>query len=111
MTCLLVASSPSVDGHAQRGDASSWLPTLAPSEVAIAKGRGDREAVCRRGCKFVIVTYSLFTESSAVAAAVAGRGFGVVVVDESHNLRTRDSQRTKLLSPAGSFPPYFNVLP
>ena len=59
-----------------------WLPTLAPSEVSVAKGRGDREAVARRGVRFVIVTYSLFTESSAVAGAVAARKFGCVVVDE-----------------------------
>jgi len=76
-----------------------WLPTLAPSEVSIAKGRADREAVARKGVRFVIVTYSLFTESSQVASAVRQRKFRVVVVDESHSLRTRDSQRTKLLLP------------
>lgn len=76
-----------------------WLPSLAPSEVSIAKGRSDREAVARKGVRFVIVTYSLFTESSAVAGAVRNRQFKVIVVDESHSLRTRDSQRTKLLLP------------
>ena len=76
-----------------------WLPALAPSEVSIAKGRADREAVARKGVWFVIVTYSLFTESSQVASAVRQRQFRVVVVDESHSLRTRDSQRTKLLLP------------
>ena len=76
-----------------------WLPSLAPSEVSIAKGRADREAVARKGVRFVIVTYSLFTESSQVASAVRQRQFRVVVVDESHSLRTRDSQRTKLLLP------------
>ena len=76
-----------------------WLPSLAPSEVSIAKGRSDREVVARKGVRFVIVTYSLFTESSQVASAVRQRKFRVVVVDESHSLRTRDSQRTKLLLP------------
>ena len=76
-----------------------WLPSLAPSEVSIAKGRADREAVARKFVRFVIVTYSLFTESSQVASAVRQRKFRVVVVDESHSLRTRDSQRTKLLLP------------
>ena len=28
-----------------------WLPTLAPSEVSIAKGRADREAVARKGVR------------------------------------------------------------
>ncbi|EGB11699.1 hypothetical protein AURANDRAFT_1193, partial [Aureococcus anophagefferens] len=76
-----------------------WLPTLAPSEISVAKGRSDKEAVCRKGIKFCIVTQSLFTESSGVAKAVEDRKFQVVVVDESHGLRTRDSQRTKLLLP------------
>ena len=87
--------SPRVWAH----EIEKWLPSLAPSEVSIAKGRADREAVARKGVRFVIVTYSLFTESSQVASAVRQRKFRVVVVDESHSLRTRDSQRTKLLLP------------
>ncbi|KAH8088757.1 annealing helicase [Aureococcus anophagefferens] len=61
-----------------------WLPTLAPSEISVAKGRSDKEAVCRKGIKFCIVTQSLFTESSGVAKAVEDRKFQVVVADEVH---------------------------
>ena len=53
------------------------------SAPRLHRGRADREAVAHKGVRFVIVTYSLFTESSQVASAVR-RKFRVVVVDESH---------------------------
>ena len=33
-----------------------WLPTLAPSEVSIAKGRADREAVARKGLSLIHIS-------------------------------------------------------
>ena len=75
------------------------MVTDISSSESHREGSADREAVARKGVRFVIVTYSLFTESSQVASAVRQRKFRVVVVDESHSLRTRDSQRTKLLLP------------
>ncbi|KAJ8601749.1 hypothetical protein CTAYLR_006744 [Chrysophaeum taylorii] len=76
-----------------------WLPSMPPGEVCVAKGRADVEAVSRKRCSFCIVTYSLFAKGSKVAEAARKRAFRVVVVDESHYLRTRDSQRTQLLAP------------
>jgi hypothetical protein len=49
--------------------------------------------------KVVIATYGLFTATSEVAGALAEHGFGFVIVDESHYLKTRTAARTQLIVP------------
>uniref|UniRef100_A0A7S3NPX5 Uncharacterized protein n=1 Tax=Aureoumbra lagunensis TaxID=44058 RepID=A0A7S3NPX5_9STRA len=76
-----------------------WLPDLSPCDISVAKNRADVEAVLRKKVAFVIVTYSLFTSGCKVAMACAQRAFQVIIIDESHYLRSKDSQRTKILIP------------
>jgi superfamily II helicase len=63
------------------------------------RGRADVEAVSDPSAAIVVCTYGLLTKDAPAAAALGGRGFGVVVVDESHALKTRGSQRGLALAP------------
>ncbi len=74
-----------------------WLPELPVSAVHVAKGRADTAPLGT--CRVAIVTYSLLTNGSPIATAVDQAGFRAVILDESHNIKTHDSQRTKLLMP------------
>ena len=46
-----------------------------------------------------IMTYGLFSSTSTVARYVAENPFNVVILDESHAIKSRTAQRTKLLTP------------
>jgi len=76
-----------------------WLPGLPSSGISVARGRADVDAIYNQKSSFVITTYSLFTKESRIPEAVRERGFGIVIADESHYLRSNDSQRTEFLRP------------
>jgi SWI/SNF-related matrix-associated actin-dependent regulator of chromatin subfamily A-like protein 1 len=76
------------------------LPSIPPQSVYIAAGFQDIGFTKQKDVKIVIITYSLIQNRSAVAHTLQERQhFRCVIVDESHNLKQRDSQRTKLLLP------------
>lgn len=80
-----------------------WLPSLPAARIRLVRGRADVESAAAADGAIVVCTYGLCTDGSAAAASLqprsGGRSFGVVVVDESHALKGRTSQRTKALLP------------
>ena len=76
-----------------------FLPSIPPQAVYIAAGFQDIGFTARKDIKIVIVTYSLLQNRSAVAHALEEYPYRCIIVDESHNLKQRDSQRSKLLLP------------
>lgn len=80
-----------------------FFPSLSPNSTYVCAGFQDvgflKGNKVKPDVKIVVVTYSLFQKRSAVAHAVAAAGFQCVIVDESHNLKQKDSQRTSLLLP------------
>jgi SNF2 family DNA or RNA helicase len=80
-----------------------FLPSISPQSVYIASGFQDIGFLEKLGenIRIVIVTYSLMQNRSAVARALEDQlhPFRCVIVDESHNIKQRDSQRTKFLVP------------
>lgn len=83
-----------------------FLPVIHPSEIYVAKGFADTTFLLDERwsrLKVVVVTYSLFQNRSAVQQALCStdkqRRFRCIIADESHHLKSRTSQRTKLLLP------------
>jgi SWI/SNF-related matrix-associated actin-dependent regulator of chromatin subfamily A-like protein 1 len=80
-----------------------FFPSLPPSATYVCTGFQDigflKGNQVKQDVKIVVVTYSLFQQRSAVAHAVEAANFQCVIVDESHNLKQKDSQRTALLLP------------
>ncbi|GBG27503.1 Helicase, putative [Hondaea fermentalgiana] len=73
-----------------------WAPSLQPGDINVVKSRsfpGDLDK------PVTIITYGMFARGSKVAAAIEARKFGVVVVDESHYLKSSSALRTKMLAP------------
>jgi len=74
-----------------------WLPVLKPGAVNFVASRSDIEGLGQH--RVSIVTYGLFAGKSAVAEWIAKNPFAVVILDESHAIKSRSAQRTKLLTP------------
>ena len=73
--------------------------TLKHQSVHVVAGFSDVTFLQRNDIKVVVCTYSLFQKRSAVAHALADRPFQVVICDESHNLKEKNSQRAEFLLP------------
>jgi SNF2 family DNA or RNA helicase len=77
-----------------------WVDELEPGEIHVVRGMKDVDAwSAARGVKWVIVTYGLFRNSSAVALRIKEAAFDFVIVDESHYLKSHDAIRTTLIGP------------
>lgn len=63
------------------------------------KGFDDCDFLRRSNIKIVIATYSLLQNRSAAAKVLEQFQFKCVIVDESHNLKEKNSQRCKLAMP------------
>ena len=77
-----------------------WVDDLEPGEIHVVRGMKDVDAWgTAHGVKWVIVTYGLFRNSSAVALRIKEAAFDFVIVDESHYLKSHDAIRTTLIGP------------
>lgn len=80
-----------------------FLPGLPPSSVYVVQGFDDADFYAneqkRKKIKIVVATYSLLQKRSASARCLQDFKFQCVIADESHNLKQKDSQRTKLAMP------------
>lgn len=76
-----------------------WMPSIAASRFRVVRGRSDVDSVGATEAVAIVCSYGLLTSGSPVALAIGTRRFRMCVVDESHNLRTRTSQRTRVLDP------------
>jgi SWI/SNF-related matrix-associated actin-dependent regulator of chromatin subfamily A-like protein 1 len=81
-----------------------WAPTMPTSKVVVVKGRADvapfeRAAKGGKGApSILIMTYALFVKGSPAAAAAAKLKPPMVILDESHYVKQRKSQRAELLA-------------
>jgi SWI/SNF-related matrix-associated actin-dependent regulator 1 of chromatin subfamily A len=85
------------------GEIEKFIPSLPPSSIYVVSGFDDADFYenksKRSKIQIVIATYSLLQTRSAAAKTLAQFNFQSIIVDESHNLKQRNSQRTKLALP------------
>ncbi|XP_058478798.1 DNA annealing helicase and endonuclease ZRANB3 isoform X2 [Solea solea] len=75
-----------------------WIPDLQPGDINLVENKSDTMGVSHS--KVTVLGYGLLTsDSRPLVEALERRGFGVVIVDESHYLKTRNAARTKILVP------------
>jgi SWI/SNF-related matrix-associated actin-dependent regulator 1 of chromatin subfamily A len=77
-----------------------FFPSIPPQTIYVAAGFSDIGFTKQKDVNIVIVTYSLLQQRSAVANAVLDdMNFNCIIADESHNLKQKNSQRSKLILP------------
>nr|XP_023677386.1 DNA annealing helicase and endonuclease ZRANB3 isoform X2 [Paramormyrops kingsleyae]XP_023677387.1 DNA annealing helicase and endonuclease ZRANB3 isoform X2 [Paramormyrops kingsleyae]XP_023677388.1 DNA annealing helicase and endonuclease ZRANB3 isoform X2 [Paramormyrops kingsleyae]XP_023677389.1 DNA annealing helicase and endonuclease ZRANB3 isoform X2 [Paramormyrops kingsleyae] len=75
-----------------------WIPELDPEDINLVENKADIEGISRS--LVTVLGYGLLTsDAHALVSALTQRDFGVVLVDESHYLKSRQAARTRLLVP------------
>ena len=87
--------------HTWPAEIEKFLPTIPPSSIYVLNGFNDVDFVKRKDIKVVVATYSLLQSRSAVAQLLTSNTihFNCVIADESHNLKSKTSQRSKIALP------------
>lgn len=70
---------------------------LDPARIKMVRSRNDVETL--RGADVVLLTYGMLSTSAPVVEALQRAKPQVVVLDESHSIKSQNSQRNQLLSP------------
>uniref|UniRef100_A0A8C5BFF5 Zinc finger, RAN-binding domain containing 3 n=1 Tax=Gadus morhua TaxID=8049 RepID=A0A8C5BFF5_GADMO len=75
-----------------------WLPELQPGDINLVESRSHTAGFV--SSKVTVLGYGLLTSDARPLLEALGRQrFSVVVVDESHYMKTRNAARTKILAP------------
>ncbi|XP_008294085.1 DNA annealing helicase and endonuclease ZRANB3 [Stegastes partitus] len=75
-----------------------WIPELQPGDINLVESKSDTMGI--RGSKVTVLGYGLLTtDARPLVEALSRQRFAVVVVDESHYLKSRNAARTKILVP------------
>ncbi|KAL2087898.1 hypothetical protein ACEWY4_016726 [Coilia grayii] len=75
-----------------------WLPDLLPGDINLVESKTDTKGIS--SSKVTVLGYGLLTtDARPLVEALTKQRFQVVVVDESHYLKSRNAARTKLLVP------------
>ncbi|KAM9830307.1 DNA annealing helicase and endonuclease ZRANB3 isoform X2 [Syngnathus typhle] len=75
-----------------------WIPELQPGDINLVENKSDTMGI--NDSKVTVLGYGLLTtDARSLMEALTRRSFSVVVVDESHYLKSRNAARTKLLVP------------
>ena len=89
--------------HTWPGEIEKFMPSIPPSSIYVVRGFDDADfyenETKRSKIQIVVATYSLLQTRSAAARTLAQFNFQSVIVDESHNLKQRNTQRAKLAVP------------
>lgn len=89
--------------HTWPCEIEKFLPSLPAGAIYVVSGFDDADflenSVKKQKIKIVVATYSLLQTRSAAAKVLEQFKFQCVICDESHNLKQRTSQRTKLALP------------
>lgn len=89
--------------HTWPGEIEKFMPSLPASSIYVVNGFDDADfyenQAKRSKIQIVVATYSLLQARSAAAKTLEQFKFRAVIVDESHNLKQRNTQRTKLAMP------------
>lgn len=75
-----------------------WIPELKPGDINLVENKSHTMGIS--GSKVTVLGYGLLTsDARALVEALSRQRFAVVVVDESHYLKSRNAARTKILVP------------
>ncbi|XP_062383557.1 DNA annealing helicase and endonuclease ZRANB3 [Sardina pilchardus] len=75
-----------------------WVPELLPGDINLVESKSDTTGIGRS--KVTVLGYGLLTtDARHLVEALTNQKFQVVVVDESHYLKSRNAARSKLLVP------------
>ncbi|XP_044201256.1 DNA annealing helicase and endonuclease ZRANB3 [Thunnus albacares] len=75
-----------------------WIPELQPGDINLVENKSDTMAM--GSSKVTVLGYGLLTtDARPLVEALSRQRFAVVVVDESHYLKSRNAARTKILVP------------
>uniref|UniRef100_A0A3Q3JGC7 Zinc finger, RAN-binding domain containing 3 n=1 Tax=Monopterus albus TaxID=43700 RepID=A0A3Q3JGC7_MONAL len=75
-----------------------WIPELQPGDINLVENKSQTMGFS--SSKVTILGYGLLTtDACLLVEALTRQEFGVVVVDESHYLKTRNAARTRILVP------------
>lgn len=89
--------------HTWPCEIEKFLPSLPASAIYVVSGFDDADfldnPVKKKQIQIVVATYSLLQTRSAAAKVLEQFKFQCVICDESHNLKQKTSQRTKLALP------------
>jgi SWI/SNF-related matrix-associated actin-dependent regulator of chromatin subfamily A-like protein 1 len=92
----LLVICPSSVRHQWVNELERWVQQPGITRALDVQVVGSGREVLRGGQRIVIISYDLLV---AQAERLAQRGFGVVICDESHYLKSADAQRTKAALP------------
>jgi SWI/SNF-related matrix-associated actin-dependent regulator 1 of chromatin subfamily A len=89
--------------HTWPSEIEKFVPSLPPSSIYVVSGFDDADfyenEAKRKKIQIVVATYSLLQTRSAAAKTLAQFKFQAIIADESHNLKQKNSQRTKITLP------------
>ncbi|KAL4618025.1 DNA annealing helicase and endonuclease ZRANB3-like [Arapaima gigas] len=75
-----------------------WIPELSPEDINLVESKSDVTGIAR--CKVTVLGYGLLTsDAHGLLNALTCREYRVVLVDESHYLKSRNAARSKILLP------------
>ncbi|XP_034464061.1 DNA annealing helicase and endonuclease ZRANB3 isoform X3 [Hippoglossus hippoglossus] len=75
-----------------------WIPELRPGDINLVENKSHTMGIS--SSKVTVLGYGLLTtDSRPLVEALTRQQFAVVVVDESHYLKSRNAARTKILVP------------
>ncbi|XP_062270412.1 DNA annealing helicase and endonuclease ZRANB3 isoform X2 [Scomber scombrus] len=75
-----------------------WIPELQPGDIKLVENKSDTMGIS--SSKVTVLGYGLLTtDARLLVEALSRQKFSVVVVDESHYLKSRNAARTKILVP------------
>ncbi|XP_024918595.1 DNA annealing helicase and endonuclease ZRANB3 isoform X3 [Cynoglossus semilaevis] len=75
-----------------------WIPELQPGDINLVENKSHITGI--NSSKVTVLGYGLLaSDSSSLVEALTRQHFGVIIVDESHYLKSRNAVRTKILVP------------
>ncbi|KAM4710695.1 DNA annealing helicase and endonuclease ZRANB3 [Anableps anableps] len=75
-----------------------WIPELQPGDINLVENKSHTMGI--NSSKVTVLGYGLLTtDARPLVEALSRQRFAVVVVDESHYLKSRNAARTKILVP------------
>ncbi|XP_040214032.1 DNA annealing helicase and endonuclease ZRANB3 isoform X1 [Rana temporaria] len=75
-----------------------WIPELGPEDITVIENKTDVGRIA--SCKVTVLGYGLLTsDATTLINALYKQHFRVVLVDESHYMKSRNASRSKLLQP------------
>ncbi|KAL6115375.1 zranb3 [Pungitius sinensis] len=75
-----------------------WIPELQPGDINLVENKSHSMGIA--SSKVTVLGYGLLTtDAGPLVDALSRQRFAVVVVDESHYLKSRNAARTKILAP------------